>query len=123
MQHLWKGLGLELTFAAAGKRLHGNSSFTSQRCRVTLQDYGSAVVSNGVAFFLKLKVPFFNLWLLRDNILSFQNITARGKYTLDGYDTMAFNQNLYGGNEWDSYFWSHTVALYCMTFVVNFHIS
>ena len=34
--------------------------------------------------------------------------TSRGKYNLDGYDTMAFNQNLYGENEWDFYSWNHT---------------
>ena len=37
-------------------------------------------------------------------------------YNLDGYDIMAFNQNLYDKNEWDFYFRNHTVALYCGVF-------
>ena len=38
----------------------------------------------------------------------FHNITARGKYTLDGYDIMSFNQNLYGENVLYFYLRNHT---------------
>ena len=42
------------------------------------------------------------MWLLQENISLplIDNITARGKYILDGYDIFAFNQNLYGENEY-----------------------
>ena len=33
----------------------------------------------------------FNLWLLHEHIPLFHNTTMRGKYSLDGYDIMAFN--------------------------------
>ena len=36
----------------------------------------------------------------------YHHVTAGGEYTLDGYEIMAFNQNLYGENEWDFYFWN-----------------
>ena len=37
---------------------------------------------------------------------------ARGKYTLDGYNIIAFNQNLCGENASDLYFWNNTVTEY-----------
>ena len=62
-------------------------------------------------FWKKLDVASFNLWLLQQPKPLIHNITARGMYNLDGYDIKAFNQNLYDENEWDFYFWNHTVAL------------
>ena len=56
--------------------------------------------------------PSFSFWFLKLPILSLHNKTAGCKYTLDGYDIMAFNQNLDGKNEWDFYFRHRTVALY-----------
>ena len=47
---------------------------------------------------------FFNLRLLQEPVPLFHNITARGKYTLDGYDMVAYNQNLYEEYHWDVHF-------------------
>jgi hypothetical protein len=46
------------------------------------------------------------------------NITSCCKYTSDGYDIMAFNQNLY-----DFYFQNHAVALYWETMMADWHAS
>ena len=51
-------------------------------------------------------------WLLQEHISLFHNLVARAKSTLDGYDIMDNNQNPYEENEWDLYFWNHSVELY-----------
>ena len=63
-------------------------------------------------FFQKLKVNFFNLWFLQEHIPLLHNIRACGKYTLDVYDIMANNQNLYAEYECDFHFRNHTDLLY-----------
>ena len=62
-------------------------------------------------FSKKIVVALFNLWILQEQNLSIHNITVRGTYPLDGYDIMAFYQNL-DENEWDFYFRNHTAVLY-----------
>jgi hypothetical protein len=60
----------------------------------------------------KLEVNFLNLRLLQEHIPSIHKITARSTYTLDGYDIMVFNQNLYGEYEGDFYLQNQNVVLY-----------
>ena len=53
-----------------------------------------------------------DLWLLQDHISSFDNLVTRGESTLDGYDVIADNQNLYAAYEWHFHFRNLTVELY-----------
>ena len=46
------------------------------------------------------------------------NLIARGKSTLDGYDIMANNQNLYAAYEWHFHFQNLTVELYVNHFTL-----
>ena len=63
-------------------------------------------------FFLKQGWYHTDLWHLQDPIPSFHNLIARGKSTLDGYDIMANNWNLYAEYEWHFHFRNLTVQLY-----------
>ena len=61
-------------------------------------DVGSVVLSNDIAIkrcFSKTRTLPFKLVASTGANTIFHNITARGKYSLDSYDIMAFNQNLY----------------------------
>ena len=63
-------------------------------------------------FFSKQDWYHTDLWLFQDHISPFDNLITRGKSTLDGYDIMANNQNLYAEYEWHFHFRNLTVELY-----------
>ena len=107
----------DLTFAGEGKCFLADSELHKSKTLCYTRIVGSVAVVVGFKWhemtmknqkFMSLTCGFY-----RSIYNIFHNITAQGKYTLDGYDIIAFNQNLYGENEWDLYFRNHTVALYC----------
>ena len=63
-------------------------------------------------FFSKQDWYHMDLWLLQDHIPSFDNLITRGEPTLDDYDIMDNNQNLYVEYERHFHFRNLTVELY-----------
>lgn len=100
-------VALLLAVLGYGKHFHGNCQ--SETLLLHFRIVGSVVLLHDIVNKTCFSLNAGQYIFLPEHTPSF---IARGKSPMDGYDIMAYNQNLDSEYEWDLHFWNVTVELY-----------